>query len=225
MSIQNQFESIGGQFISPIEEISDKLKNTHCFFFDWDGVFNNGVKNNDKGSPFSEPDSMGLNMLRYSYWLIHGKLPIVAIITGANNITAIDFAKRENIHAVRLNAKNKRKSVDELATSYGYSTKESLFVFDDILDLNAAKACGLSIGVKRYSSPLFNQFIENESLCSYITGSEGGNHAVRELSELLIGLNGNYNETISNRMIHIGSYEEYLIQRSAISLDLKNINN
>lgn len=220
MDIRQQFESIGGNFVSSTKEISIALKNTHCFFFDWDGVFNNGIKSNDKGSPFSEADSMGLNMLRFSYWLIHGKVPITAIITGANNITAVEFAKRENLHTVVLNSKNKKEVISKLAIDYGYSTNESLFVYDDILDLGAAKECKLSFCVRRNSSPLFNQFINEQGLANYITANEGGNHAIREVSELIIGLNGNYTETVSKRIEHTGDYERYLKERNTVIAEI-----
>jgi 3-deoxy-D-manno-octulosonate 8-phosphate phosphatase (KDO 8-P phosphatase) len=164
---------------------------------------------------------MGLNMLRFSYWLIHGKLPVVGIITGANNLTAIEFAKRENIHAIRINSKNKRLVVNELTSKFGYSPNETLFVYDDILDLNAAEISLLSICVKRNSSPIFNQFIINNSLCNYITANEGGKHAVRELTELLIGINGNFEETVSKRMEHIGEYQNYLKDRNTIKLNIE----
>ena len=221
MAIEAMFQKQGGVFLTPVKEFSDKLKDIDCFVFDWDGVFNNGVKADLKGSPFSEPDSMGLNMLRFSYWLLKGKLPIVAIITGANNLTAIDFAKREHLHAVYLNSKNKKDTLGRLAKDYFLSTHQMAFTFDDILDLGASKICELSLCVRRNASPLFNDFISQHKLCNYISGQEGGKHAVREITELLIGLNGNYEETVSKRMKYEGDYAEYLTARNAVQVEIE----
>jgi len=216
MSIQQTFEKQGGVFLSTAEQISSKLEHISCFVFDWDGVFNNGIKDNIKGSPFSEPDSMGLNMLRFSYWLLHGKLPITAIITGANNLTALDFAKREHLNLVHLNSKNKKETILQLANTYSLNPNQIAFVFDDILDLNAAKTCALSFCVKRNASPLFSEFVTKNKLCHYITGHESGKYAVREISELIIGLYGNFDEVISKRMEYKGDYEQYLQLRNKI---------
>jgi len=216
--LQQKFEHIGGAFVTPFEEFKSKLLNTHSFIFDWDGVFNDGTKASLQGSPFSEVDSMGLNMLRFSYWLTHGALPWVAIITGANNLTALEFAKREHLNATILKAKDKAKVISKLAKKHNFKTEESLFVFDDILDLGAAKLCNTSICVQRSASPLFNDFLSTDQFCDYKTGSSGGKHAVRELCELLIGLYGNYDEVVQKRMAFEGDYANYLHQRNQTPL-------
>jgi 3-deoxy-D-manno-octulosonate 8-phosphate phosphatase (KDO 8-P phosphatase) len=224
MNIEEAFIKQGAVFLSSVEEIAAKLNDVHCFVFDWDGVFNNGVKANPSGSPFSEPDSMGLNMLRFSHWLKFGKLPITAIITGENNLTAIDFAKREHLNAVFLNSKNKRKTLTHLADIHALKTEQIAFVFDDILDLNAAQISRLSFCVRRDASPLFNAFVADNELCDYVSGQEGGKHAIREITELIIGLYGNYDETVLNRMEYIGKYEQYIALRNHVTTDIQKFN-
>ncbi len=220
MLIQQAFEKEGGTFLNSAEEIAGKLKEIRCFVFDWDGVFNKGVKTELKGSPFSEPDSMGLNMLRFSYWLLHGELPVTAIITGENNLSAVDFAKREHLNAVYLNTKNKKEALTHLTNNYSIDPSQTAFVFDDILDLALAESCLLSFCIKRSASPLFTEFVTNNKLANYITAKEGGEHAVREITELLIGLNGNYNETVSKRMEHIGDYKKYITTRNSVIVEI-----
>ena len=221
MLMEKVFEKQGGVFITPAKEIAMKLKSIHAFVFDWDGVFNNGIKADLKGSPFSEPDSMGLNMLRFSYWLLHRKLPVIAIITGENNLSALNFSKREYLDAVFLNAKNKKETLTLLTNCYSLNSNEVAFVFDDILDLNVAETCLLSFCVRRNASPLFDKFIRKARLCNYISGQEGGQHAVREITELIIGLNGNYNETISKRMEYDGDYEQYMTVRNSVTVKIE----
>ena len=61
------------------------LSTGSCFVLDWDGVFNSGEKTSTTGSSFSEVDSMGLNLLRYAYYLVHGKMPVTLVISGEKN--------------------------------------------------------------------------------------------------------------------------------------------
>src|SRR4051812_37868128 len=93
--IENLFAVNGGRIIAPEGEIRKKLEGVRAFVFDWDGVFNNGNKTAISGSGFSEIDSMGVNLLRYSWFLTHGDLPVTAIISGEKNDTAFYFCNRE----------------------------------------------------------------------------------------------------------------------------------
>ena len=67
------FEQIGGVFCTPADLLAEKLKTIKAFVFDWDGVFNNAVKNENKSSNFNEADSMGTNMLRFNHF-IHNRV-------------------------------------------------------------------------------------------------------------------------------------------------------
>jgi 3-deoxy-D-manno-octulosonate 8-phosphate phosphatase (KDO 8-P phosphatase) len=50
-----------------------------------------------------------------------------------------------------------------------------------------------------------------------MTACQGGQHAVREICELLTGLNGNYETTIENRIRFSGDYSSYLGERNKIN--------
>lgn len=54
-----------GQFVTSEADIAKRLSKAKAFIFDWDGVFNNGFKQGQAGSGFSEVDSMGTNLLRF----------------------------------------------------------------------------------------------------------------------------------------------------------------
>jgi len=94
------FTELGGTFSRPFAEFKDRLSKIKAYIFDWDGVFNDGVKTVQGGSPFSEIDSMGTNMLRFGHWMKTGELPFVAVITGEENPTAQYLAQREHFHSV-----------------------------------------------------------------------------------------------------------------------------
>ena len=115
---------------------------------------------------------------------------------------------------------NKKRAFQNISETYGVAYNEMAFVFDDILDVDAGRLCKLSFCVRRNASPMFRDYIVEHKVCHYITGHEGGDNAVRELSELLIGLSGEYDETIRKRIEFDDEYKQYLAQRNLISTEI-----
>jgi 3-deoxy-D-manno-octulosonate 8-phosphate phosphatase (KDO 8-P phosphatase) len=204
------------QFVAPISIVEQKLEHVHSFLFDWDGVFNDGTKGHEVTSHFTEADSMGINMLRFSHWLKHGKIPYCAIITGRQNKSAQHFSQREHFHAVYMGYTNKQEALDEGRID----PSGAVFFFDDILDLSIAAQCKLRIMISRDQSPLTTQTATDKGWCELITGATGGAHALREACELLIGINGNWDEVIDSRVAYNDSYRNYLEARNATSTKL-----
>ena len=216
MSLNNEFLNLG-EFIEDQRTIAEKLKNIKAIIFDWDGVFHSGYKKDNSESSFSEADSMGINMLRFSYYLQNNKIPYTAIVTGENNETATYFAKREHFDAIFLKSKNKIEVLDWLTQHKGFTNEEVLFVFDDILDLSMAKVCGLRFMVNREASFMLRSYCKTNNLCDYITKNDGGNHAIREICELAISLGGDYNQVIDKRIKYTGDYSKYIEIRNSLS--------
>ena len=215
MSINNDFPATG-EFIENQDVIAKKLKNIKALIFDWDGVFHSGYKKSNKESSFSEADSMGINMLRFSYFLKDNAIPFTAIITGENNETADYFAKREHFDEIFLKVKNKIEILDWLTQHKGFTNEEVLFVFDDILDLSIAKVCGLRFMVNRDASFMLTSYCKKNQLCDYITKNNAENHAIREISELAITLMGDYDQVIEKRINYDEDYLNYLEIRNSI---------
>jgi 3-deoxy-D-manno-octulosonate 8-phosphate phosphatase (KDO 8-P phosphatase) len=213
-SIQSLFAEIGGRFCIPAVDIQRKLEKIKAFVFDWDGVFNDGSKRDQTGSGFSEPDAMGTNMLRFSYWLKHKSLPTTAIITGEENESALLLGKRERFSSLYFKASNKVKSFEHFLANHHLKSTEVAFFFDDVLDISLANQCGLRLNAHRNSNPLFNQHLKTKQLTDYSTS--GQSYSVREGCELLIGLQGNYTEAITNRQHFSDSYRSYLAERQKV---------
>ena len=205
-----------GAFIKDKETIAEKLKNIKAVIFDWDGVFHSGYKKDNSESSFSEADSMGINMLRFTYYLKNNEIPYTAIITGENNKTASYFAEREHFNHIFLKIKNKVEILNWLTKNKGFANDEVLFVFDDILDLSMAKECGVRFMVNREASFMLKEYCKKNTLYDYITKNDGGNHAIREICELAISLVGDYNDVISKRIAYSGIYSEYIHIRNSI---------
>lgn len=209
------FTENGGRFMTPEAEIIEKLKQVKAFVFDWDGVFTDAGKDHNLDSRFSEVDSMGTNLLRFSYYLNHKQIPITAIISGEKNTAAFTFVDRERIHYSYSKFANKLEAAKHLCTHHDLKPNQICFVFDDVLDLSLAEMCGVRIFIPRRSNPLLNEYVIKNKLADYVTGATSGQHAVREATELLIGLNGNFDETVTERRNFSLIYAAYLALRRA----------
>ena len=211
------FSELGGAFLTQPENILRKYSKIHAVVFDWDGVFNSGMKFSQEGSLFSEPDAMGTNLLRFNYFLLHKRMLRTFLLTGMNNINAVNFAQRENFDAIFLNYKYKEKALEVIGTQFDCNPDRTAFICDDVLDLGVAKLCLLTFFVKRKASPLTEKYVRENQCCDYITGKEGGEFAVREICELLIGLTGRFNETIEERIRFQGSFTDYSEARQKVT--------
>jgi 3-deoxy-D-manno-octulosonate 8-phosphate phosphatase (KDO 8-P phosphatase) len=216
MDIEKTFINIGGTFLTPSDQIAKSLSSVRALIFDWDGVFNNGMKTGEAGSHFSEIDSMGINLLRFSFWLKTGSMPLCFIITGMNNQTAAGFAKREHFDGIVMNLKRKKLAFDLICDTYNIAPGKAAFIFDDVIDIETARACGLSFFVNRRSNPLLSDFVRKNKVCDYISASSGEDHAIREICELMMGLNRNYDKVVELRISFVPEYENYLKAREQI---------
>jgi 3-deoxy-D-manno-octulosonate 8-phosphate phosphatase (KDO 8-P phosphatase) len=217
--LENLYNVLGGRFITPAAEIKSRLVNIKAFVFDWDGVFNNGMKASSGGSTFSEVDSMGLNLLRFSWFLTHKSLPITAILSGEKNDTAFYFCERECLTYSFSKIPHKLEALKFLCEKEKIRPDEIAYFFDDVLDIPIAEVCGIRIMVNQKSNPLFLNYCKSNNLIDYLTASQGGQFAVRESTELLIGLIGNFNDVINGRKNNSEAYQSYIQKRRAVKPD------
>jgi len=207
-------EQFKGKFIAEPEILREKLLKIKAFVFDWDGVFNNGEKNENATSLFNEVDAMGTNLLRFNHFQRTGRVPITAIISGENNSAAFSLAKREHFQAVYYGIKYKALALQHICMTLQVKPDEVAFIFDDVLDFSMAEKCGLRIMVNRVCNPLLLDFAVENNMVDYITYADGSKHAVRESSELLLGLSGIYKQTLAARMNFTDEYLLYLQTRN-----------
>lgn len=216
LPLHEWFERSGGAFVALPDEIRRRLDGVRAFVFDWDGVFNGGIKGEGLASTWSEADSMGQNLLRFAWWLRDGRLPTTAVLTGQQNPSAVQLAVREHFDAVYQGFLDKSVALEHLLETHGLQPSEVAFVFDDALDLSVARRVGVRVLVRRAASPLFQQHVVGAGDCEYVTGREGGEHAVREVAELFLGLAGVYDKVVTERSTFGPRYAEYFAMRQAV---------
>ena len=219
--LERRFRELGGRFVTQAARMAKNLARIRGIVFDWDGVFNSGLKG-AQASGFTEPDSMGTNMLRFALWLEREEQPFCAIVSGADNPAAREFARREHFHAVYSGIRAKSLAFEAFNKAHGLSGAELAYVFDDINDLSVAAACGLRILVRRAANPLLTEYVARYQLCDYVTAQESGHYAVREACELMIGLLDRYDAVVASRSAADSRYEAYFAERQAIETELRD---
>lgn len=211
------FTNLGGQFVTPAAELAQKLRAVRAVVFDWDGVFNDGVKTGSGSSSFSEVDSMGTNLLRFGLWLHHQEqLPVAAVITGVTNTLADHLVGREHFQACYSQAKHKVDVLAHLLDQHGLQPSEVAFFFDDALDLSVAEVVGVRVLIHRRANPLLTNYVVQNRLADYLTAHASGQWAVREGCELLLGLLGQFEPVMAERLRYRPVYDRYYTQRQAI---------
>ncbi len=213
MSLLKPFTTHGLRTTLPEPELLERVARIKAVLFDWDGVFNNGFKDADGGSPFSEVGSMGVNLLRFALWLRNGALPTAAIITGQHNPYAERFAQRERLHGVYMGFTNKPEAFDAFLKQHDLQAEEVAFFFDDVLDLPVAARCGLRVMI---GSPVTAWLVEQviaRGHADLITANSGGDNGLREATDAVIALLGHGAEVIEHRVGYTDTYRNYLEQR------------
>lgn len=218
--LEELFVKSGGEFLCPISRFKEKLSKIKAFVFDWDGVFNAGIKGKNVSSTFAEPDAMALNMVRFGYSLVNGQIPITGIITGMRNDSALIFAEREHLHVVYQAYKNKYDALMEMCKQFQLAPDEVAYCFDDILDIPICQHAGLRLMVRRNGSPLLENYMKKNGLVDYLTANQGTQYAVREAVELLLGTYGVYDQVVDLRVKFEGRYERYFIERNQLPLEV-----
>jgi len=214
MNLSNHFI---GKFITSEKEIASRLNNTKAIIFDWDGVFNNGFKQGQAGSGFSEVDSMGANLLRFSCFLKTKQLPLTAIISGEKNESAQFFANREHFDFSFYKIANKIEALNYICEQKKIKPEEVVYFFDDVLDLSIAKVCGVRILIAKQATALFTNYCINTNLVDYITANDGANCGVREACETLMTIGGNFSDVLTQRTNYSENYKQYIELRDTLS--------
>jgi 3-deoxy-D-manno-octulosonate 8-phosphate phosphatase (KDO 8-P phosphatase) len=217
VAIEEHFSKLGASFVLSPAELGKRLRGVRGLVFDWDGVFNSGDKGESTTSTFAEADSMGTNLWRYALWRVHGELPVTAIVTGATNPTARQFAARERFSAIYFGVLDKGQALRAFCSEHGIEPGEVACVFDDVNDLPMAALCGVRFLVRRAASPLLLAHAIEHGLCDYVTGLTSGRNAVREVAELALGMMGEFDAVVASRVAFDDDYARYFSARQAVS--------
>lgn len=160
------------------QELHDKLKKIKLIAFDFDGIFTDGFvyfrEDGKETMRCSRKDSLGINMLK--------KAGIgVYVISKETNAVVSRRCEKMGIPCVHKveNSEGKREIVERICKEQGISSVDVAFMGDDINDIAAMQYAGIAITV----ADAHEEAIRS---ADYVTTRRGGDHAVREVCELLL---------------------------------------
>jgi len=209
INLSDEFEERGGKFVSRSNLMRSNLAKVKVYLFDWDGVFNNGYRSRHGESDLSVAEAVGIDMLRFGHWIKFGELPMIIGISANSNPNAQYFAMRERFDAIVIDI-DKKENILKWIDKNGYSPDEVMYVYEDVSGIPIAYKSGVRMFVKKNSTIVLEEYLVRHHLMDYATGSEGGNHAIRELSELCLMLMGKFDEVVSKKSLEAPAYKEYL---------------
>lgn len=171
--------------------VIEKAKSIRIVIFDVDGVLTDGTlyftDSGEEIKAFNSRDGHGMKMLKASGVEL-------AIITARESRSVKLRAENLNITLLYQGEKNKLKVFESLVTKLKLDMSSCAYVGDDLIDLPVMTRCGLSICVP--SSPILVK-----KHAHYVTNSEGGQGAVREVCEMIMRSQGTLDEQLEKYLI------------------------
>lgn len=174
-----------------MHSVIEKAKSIRIVIFDVDGVLTDGTlyltDGGEEIKAFNSRDGHGMKMLKASGVEL-------AIITARESRSVKLRAENLNITLLYQGEKNKLKVFESLVTKLKLDMSSCAYVGDDLIDLPVMTRCGLSICVP--SSPILVK-----KHAHYVTNSEGGQGAVREVCEMIMRSQGTLDAQLEKYLI------------------------
>ena len=104
----------------------------------------------------------------------------VGLVSGKESDVIRARARALDLDPVRCGCRDKLKAVEEILAETGLKAEEVAFAGDDLFDMAAMKAVGLSFSVP-------NARQEVKDAADYVTETPGGKGAAREMAEIIMG--------------------------------------
>ncbi|MGL4605144.1 MAG: KdsC family phosphatase [Iodobacter sp.] len=166
---------------------TDKAKAVSLMIFDVDGVMTDGsLYYTDAGEEikaFNSLDGHGLKMLRASGVKL-------AIITGRTSRLVEKRAKDLGVDFLYQGSGDKQASFEQLLIAAGVSKEVCGYMGDDVIDIPVMRRVAFAVAVP--DSP---ELVRKHA--DYVTGSQGGHGAVREVCEYLMQVQGTFDAAMA----------------------------
>lgn len=171
-----------------MNSLRDKASKVRLMAFDIDGVMTDGrlyfSPQGDEMKAFFSRDGLGIKMLQ--------KTGIkIAIITGRDSPIVARRAENLGIELVFQGIKDKRATMASLLESEGLVFAQGGYMGDDVVDLGVMDACGFSATVPDCHGSV-------RRIADYVAQAPAGAGAVREVCELLLEAQGNWDKILAD---------------------------
>ncbi len=163
-------------------EINSQLAKIKLFVSDFDGVMTDGFvyldQNGKESVRCSRKDGFGIELLKKNG-------VEVAVLSKENNPVVLARCEKLGVPVWSKleNGDSKLEILKKLMANKGLQREEVAYMGDDINDAACLKNVGLAITVA-------DGHPEIKKIANFITTAKGGNHAVREVAELILTAQG-----------------------------------
>lgn len=163
-------------------KLESKLAKIKMIAFDFDGVFTDGKvffgEDGKESVICSRRDSLGINILQK-----HGVY--LCVISKETNEVVKKRCQKMQIDCYQevATGEGKLEILKRVASEKGFSQTEVCFMGDDVNDIPAMKWAVARIAVA-------DGHTEVKNIVDYVTERNGGDHAVREIAELVLKAKG-----------------------------------
>jgi len=166
------------------EATKNKIRKIRLLMLDVDGVLTDGrIIMNDAGQEsknFDVKDGHGLKMImRYGIDVI--------LLTGRSSSVVTHRANDLGIREVFQGILNKKDFFRQFVQERGLNPEEIGYIGDDFVDIPLLKRIGFSVAVK-------DAVDEVKNIVDYVTDNPGGRGAVREVCDLILRVQGKWEE-------------------------------
>ncbi|MEC5216155.1 3-deoxy-D-manno-octulosonate 8-phosphate phosphatase (KDO 8-P phosphatase) [Actimicrobium sp. GrIS 1.19] len=172
---------------STLQQAMTRAAQVRLMIFDVDGVLTDGSLHYDADGEvlktFNVHDGLGIKMLQQSGVM-------TAIISARQSSMVLRRAKDLGITHVFQGGHDKRIAFDQLLAQTGVTVAQCCFIGDDVIDLPILRQVGFAVSVP-------NGHDEVRQRVHYITTAAGGRGAVRELCDLVLRAQGNYEAALA----------------------------
>lgn len=173
--------------MAPDDQTLRRAARVKLMIFDVDGVLTDGGihygPDGEAVKPFYVHDGLGILLLQQSGVQ-------TAIISARNSPIVARRAQDLRINHVLQGAHDKRVPFAQLLADTGLGADECGFIGDDVIDLPILSRVGFAVSVP-------NGRPEVHGRVHYVTQAGGGRGAVREVCELLLRAQGNYDRVMA----------------------------
>lgn len=170
-----------------MDDMLERAERIRLAIFDVDGVLTDGrlylSDSGEETKAFDTQDGHGMKMLKSSGVEI-------AIITGRSSRCVELRAENLGISLLFQGASDKLAVYGKLLDSLGLKADQTAYMGDDLVDLPVLARCGLAFAV-----PDAPDVVRQHA--HYVTRRRGGRGAVREVCELLMRMQGSYDEQLA----------------------------
>lgn len=164
------------------QQLNQKLKAVKLLAFDFDGVMTNGKvrvdQNGIESVECSRKDGLGIDLLKKYNILVY-------VISKETNPVVARRCEKLQIpyRQAVMDSEGKREILARITEEINLSPEQVAFMGDDLNDVGALEFAGVALTVSDGHPKV-------KRICDYITAVAGGQHAVREVTELILKAKG-----------------------------------